>query len=63
MLILLLFGLVMLFSASYPTGYMRFGDSYAFILPQIRYALLGLAVMVGATWVDYHLRREKFAYR
>ena len=60
-LILLLFGLVMLFSASYPTGYMRFGDSYAFILPQIRYALLGLVVMVGGALVDYHLLK-KFAW-
>ncbi len=31
-LFILLFGLVMLFSASYPSGYLRrFGDSYSFI--------------------------------
>ncbi len=59
--VILVFGLVMLFSASYPTGYMRYGDSYAFILPQIRYALLGIVVMCGAALVDYrHLR--KFAW-
>ncbi|MDL2253392.1 FtsW/RodA/SpoVE family cell cycle protein [Ruminococcaceae bacterium OttesenSCG-928-I18] len=60
-LMLLLFGLVMLFSASYPTGHMRFGDSYAFIMPQLRYAALGLVILVGATLVDYHLLR-KFAW-
>ncbi len=60
-LLLLVFGLVMLFSASYPAGHMRFGDSYAFILPQIQYAVLGLVVMVGATVVDYHILR-KFAW-
>ena len=32
------FGLVMLFSASYPAGYYRFGDSYEFIRPQMFYA-------------------------
>ncbi len=60
-LVILVFGLVMLFSASYPTGYMRFGDSYAFIQPQIRYALLGIVVMAGAALVDYHILR-KFAW-
>ena len=60
-LILLFFGLVMLYSASYPTGHMRFGDSYAFILPQLRYAALGVIVMVGAALVDYHILR-KFAW-
>ncbi len=60
-LILMLFGLVMLFSSSYPTGYMRYEDSYAFIRPQLEYAMLGIVVMVGATLVDYHLLR-KFAW-
>ncbi len=57
-LVILVFGLVMLFSASYPSGYMRYGDSYSFILPQIRYALMGLVVMAGAALVDYHILRN-----
>ncbi len=57
-IVILIFGLIMLFSASYPSGYMRYGDSYAFIQPQIRYALIGLIVMAGAAMVDYHWLRK-----
>lgn len=60
-IILLLFGLVMLFSASYPTGYIRFGDSMAFILPQLRFAVLGVIVMIVASLIDYHILK-KFAW-
>ncbi len=58
LMLLLAFGLVMLFSASYPTGHMRFGDSYAFIVPQLKYAGIGLIIMVGATFFDYHHLRK-----
>ena len=39
LVILMIFGLLMLFSASYATGFFRKGSSYAFILPQTLYAL------------------------
>jgi cell division protein FtsW len=38
--ILLVFGLVMLSSASAPVGYAKFGDSYFFIKRQLMYGLL-----------------------
>lgn len=57
-IILLLFGLVVLFSASYPSGYLYRGDSYAFILPQLRTALGGVAVMLAVSRVNYNLLRR-----
>ncbi len=57
-LVLLLFGLVMLFSASYPSGYLRRGDSYNFIESQLRYAVLGVFAMVVASFVDYRIFRK-----
>ena len=41
--IIVIFGLVMLFSASYTTGYLRFGDSLHFIRSQV--LCLGLGVV------------------
>lgn len=58
LLIILMLGLVMLFSASYSTGYYRFGDSLHFIRPQFLYALLGCAVMYAVSWIDYRWLRQ-----
>ena len=60
-LLLLLFGLVMLFSASYPSGYMRWGDSFAYIGDQLKFAVLGIAGMALASTIDYRILR-KFAF-
>ena len=49
------FGLVMLFSASYPAGYYRFGDSYEFIRPQMFYAAVGIIAMFVISHIDYHI--------
>ena len=54
-LILVCFGLVMLFSASYAVAMYRRGDPYAYVGPQLLYALVGLAAMIIASRVDYHL--------
>ena len=55
-LILLVFGLVMMFSASYAMAFYRFdGDSYHFISRQLLFAVVGLAAMVVASMVDYHI--------
>lgn len=54
--ILVVFGLVMLFSASYATAYYRFkGDSFHFIRPQAMFAGFGVVVMYIASRVDYHI--------
>lgn len=61
LIILLVFGLIMLFSASYATAYYYEGNSYAYIGPQVVYALVGLGVLWFVSHVDYHwLRRWTF---
>ena len=59
-LILLVIGLVMLFSASYAFSLENYGNSYKFISRQFIYAVFGVAVMFGVSKVDYHFWR-KFA--
>ena len=54
-LILVVFGLIMLFSASYATALYRFKDSFHFIKDQVLFALIGLAAMYVASRVDYHI--------
>lgn len=54
LLIILLYGLMMLFSASYSTGYYRWkGDIYHFIRPQVIYAIIGLALMWVLSNIKY----------
>lgn len=52
--IIQIFGLLMLFSASYATGYLQKGDSYYYIWDQLIYTLLGEGVMIVASCFDYH---------
>jgi cell division protein FtsW len=60
--ILLVFGLVMLSSASAPVGYAKFGDSYFFIKRQLMYGLLpGLFLFLFFSKFDYH-RLTRYAY-
>lgn len=58
LIFLLLFGLIMLFSASYSTGYFRKGSSYYFIRPQCIYALLGLFAAWVVSHIDYRWLRR-----
>ena len=57
-LVLLTFGLVMLFSASYAYAYYRFDDSFHFIKKQAAFAVLGLAAMIVLSFVDYHIYKK-----
>lgn len=57
-LFLLTFGLVMLFSSSYAYAYERFGDSYKFISRQIVFAIIGVAVMLIISKINYHILRK-----
>ena len=43
--VIIVFGLIMLFSASYTTGYLRMGDSFYYIKSQMLCLGLGLAVI------------------
>ena len=51
---ILIIGLIMMFSASYPYAYHRYGNSYYFITRQILFAGIGLAAMFGVSYFDYH---------
>ena len=61
-LLLLVLGTVMVFSASYPTAYAtRGGDSYYFARRQIIYAALGVVAMIAVILIpvfDYHYIRR-----
>ena len=56
--LIVIFGLVMLFSASYTTGYLRMGDSFHYIKSQSLYALIGLGVMFLFSYFDLRFIRK-----
>ncbi|MBE6781585.1 MAG: cell division protein FtsW [Ruminococcaceae bacterium] len=51
----------MLFSASYAYSYTYFGNSYRFILRQAIFAVIGVALMLIISKIDYHILK-KFAW-
>ncbi|MCQ2454783.1 MAG: putative lipid II flippase FtsW [Clostridia bacterium] len=57
-LILLTFGLVMLFSSSYAYSYEYYGTSYRFIVRQAAFAAFGILVMFVFSKIDYHIWRK-----
>ncbi len=56
--VILVFGLVMLFSASYTTGYLRMGDSLYYIKSQVLCLGLGLAAMMLFSYLDHRFLRK-----
>ena len=60
LMILLVIGLVMLFSASYPNAYYLYDDSYFFIRSQAIWAVVGVIAMIFISYFDYH-HLHKFA--
>ena len=56
--IIMVLGLVMLFSASYTTGYLRFGDSFHYIKSQLLCTVLGLGMMFLFSYVDHRFLRR-----
>ena len=61
LLVLLGFGLTMLFSASYAYSFYWEGNSFYYITRQLIYAAVGLAAMAALSFVDYHLLK-RFAF-
>ncbi|MDD3261015.1 MAG: putative peptidoglycan glycosyltransferase FtsW [Oscillospiraceae bacterium] len=60
-LVLVCFGLVMVFSASYANSSYRFnGNPYHFVKAQAIYAVIGIALMIAISYFDYH-HLHKFA--
>ncbi len=53
-LVLVSFGLVMLFSASYAYAYYYFNNFFHFITRQAIFAVIGLVVMIVVSNIDYH---------
>lgn len=59
LLLVLVYGLIMLFSASYSTGYYRKGgDIYYFIKPQVIVAVIGIAMMFIISNINYRSLRH-----
>ncbi len=59
--ILVLFGMIMVFSASAPTALAYQGNEYHYILRQGAFAFIGIVVMFFVARIDYH-KYEKFAF-
>ncbi|MCR4782607.1 MAG: putative lipid II flippase FtsW [Lachnospiraceae bacterium] len=53
-MLLLAFGLVMLFSASSYTASMRYGSAMFFVKKQLIYTVLGFCLMLFCSKIDYH---------
>lgn len=63
-LILLTFGLIMLFSATYASAKVSaYKDSYYFINRQLLFALGGVAAMIVVSFIDYHILFTKVVLR
>ena len=57
--VLVVFGIVMLTSASSPVGYERFGDSYYFLKHQLTLGLLpGVIAFFATLFIPYHVYRS-----
>ena len=56
--VIMIFGLVMLFSASYTTGYLRMGDSFHYIKQQALCMMIGLACMFLMSYMDHRFLRK-----
>lgn len=53
--ILLAFGLIMLFSASYAAAKDEYGNSFYYINRQLIFAAIGFGAMIAISFIDYHL--------
>ena len=56
--VIMIFGLVMLFSASYTTGYLRMGDSFHYIKQQALCMMIGLGCMFLMSYMDHRFLRK-----
>ena len=54
MLALLIIGITMMFSASYPVAFYEIGDSYYYLKRQLIFAVIGLVIMFAVSFIDYH---------
>ena len=54
-LALLTIGIIMMFSASYPTAYSKTGDSFYYLKRQLIFAGLGVAAMIACSYLNYRV--------
>ena len=54
-LVLLIIGMIMMFSASYAWGLSEYNDGYYYLVSQLKSAGLGLLLMFATSYLDYHL--------
>ena len=59
-IILLLFGIIMVLSASAPSALAETGNSYEYVISQVQFAILGLAVMWFFSKLDYHIYQKLY---
>ncbi|MBR6874162.1 MAG: cell division protein FtsW [Ruminococcus sp.] len=59
-LVLLVFGIVMMFSASYARALAIEGDGYYYVSRQIKAAVIGLAIMIAMSFLDYHFFQNTY---
>lgn len=57
-MIILVIGLIMMFSASYASAYYEFGDSYYYIKRQCGFAAFGFALMLIISRINYKLLKS-----
>lgn len=60
-LVLLAYGIIMVFSASYPAALEKTGNSLHFISQHILFVLAGIAAMIFISYIDYHVY-QRFAF-
>lgn len=53
-MLLLVIGLIMVFSASYPSAYYQYNNGFYFIEKQLKWAILGVGAMFFTANFDYH---------
>lgn len=62
LMLVLCYGLIMLFSASYVTAYYNFDDIYHYIAPQAILAVAGVGLMFLISNINYHALRHLYMY-
>ena len=57
-IVLLVCGLIMMFSASYPIAYYSEGNSYYYLIRQSIFALIGIGVMFFMSYLNYEYLKK-----
>lgn len=58
-IILVTVGLIVLSSASYPTSYSEHGNSYHYLIQQLKYAVIGIVLAIIISFFDYNKLKNK----